>query len=154
MSHANAAAAAGLAGTLTKPVRQSELFDCLMDGLFMRRHDDVAVRPAPVASGRGHLLVVEDNVMNQLVATKLLAKLGYTVDVSGNGVEALEALDGGQRYDAVLMDCQMPVMDGYAATREIRRREGANGHTPIIAMTAAAMDGTAPPAWTRGWMTT
>jgi len=137
------AATAGLAGTLTKPVRQSELFNCLMGGLSTHRVvvDDVPPQPAAEARARGHVLLVEDNAMNQLVARKLLTKLGYTVDVSRNGVEALEALEGDARYVAVLMDCQMPVMDGYAATREIRRREGGTRHTPIIAMTAAAMEG-------------
>ena len=78
--------------------------------------------------------------MNQLVATKLLAKLGYEVAVAGNGIEALQSMVDAE-YDAVLMDCQMPEMDGYAATRELRRREGGTRHTPVIAMTAAAMQG-------------
>ena len=136
------AEAAGLSGSLTKPVRQSELFNCLMGGLSMGAEEVVpAKRPAAHASGvRGRLLLVEDNSMNQLVATKLLVKLGYEVAVSANGLEALESMADAE-YDAVLMDCQMPVMDGYAATREIRRREGGTRHTPVIAMTAAAMQG-------------
>jgi two-component system sensor histidine kinase/response regulator len=133
---------AGLSGSLTKPVRQSELFNCLTAGLSMQGDENVS-EPAPdldVPTGQGHLLLVEDNSMNQLVATSLLAKLGYEVEVAGNGIEALEAMAEAE-YDAVLMDCQMPEMDGYAATREIRRREGGTRHTPVIAMTAAAMQG-------------
>jgi two-component system sensor histidine kinase/response regulator len=135
------AAAAGLAGTLTKPVRQSELFNCLIGGLSMPADATVSTTPpAAEITRRGHLLLVEDNAMNQLVATKILAKLGYEVAVAGNGIEALQSMDEAA-YDAVLMDCQMPEMDGYAATRELRRREGDARHTPVIAMTAAAMQG-------------
>jgi|GEM_PF-1463314 PAS domain S-box len=137
------AEAAGLDGTMTKPVRQSELFNCLMGGLSMpldqTESDASPVTPERMAL-RGNLLLVEDNTMNQLVATKLLGKLGYEVAVAGNGIEALAEMDRAD-YDAVLMDCQMPEMDGYAATREVRRREGDARHTPIIAMTAAAMQG-------------
>jgi CheY-like chemotaxis protein len=136
------AAAAGLAGTMTKPVRQSELFNCLIGGLSMPADEVIpATRPATQATvARGRLLLVEDNSMNQLVATKLLGKLGYEVTVSANGLEALQSMADAE-YDAVLMDCQMPEMDGYAATREIRRREGGTRHVPVIAMTAAAMQG-------------
>ena len=137
------AQAAGLSGTLTKPVRHSELFNCLMEGLAMPAEhvmsEPVATVVEPTTSG-GCLLLVEDNTMNQLVATKLLAKLGYDVTVAGNGIKALAAMEHTE-FDAVLMDCQMPEMDGYEATREIRRREGTTRHTPVIAMTAAAMQG-------------
>jgi two-component system sensor histidine kinase/response regulator len=81
--------------------------------------------------------VVEDNEVNQKVAIGLLEQLGYTADIAGDGLVALDALDR-RAYDAVLMDCQMPRMDGYQATTAIRRREGAD-HIPIIAMTASAM---------------
>jgi signal transduction histidine kinase/ActR/RegA family two-component response regulator len=87
-----------------------------------------------------HVLVAEDNPVNQIVAVAALKRCGCRVDVVSNGVQALEALTAGQ-YDAVLMDCQMPEMDGYAATRELRRLEQGGHRTPVIAMTAHAMDG-------------
>ncbi len=92
-------------------------------------------------SGAGaHLLVVEDNLVNQKVAARLIERLGYRVDVVANGVEAMKALST-MNYDAILMDCQMPEMDGYQAAAQIRSDEGAGRHTPIIAMTAGAMKG-------------
>jgi two-component system sensor histidine kinase/response regulator len=89
---------------------------------------------------RPRLLVVEDNPVNQMVAVGMLARLGYQADVAANGFEALAAV---ARFDygAVLMDCQMPEMDGYSATAGIRARERGATHLPIIAMTAAATAG-------------
>ena len=141
---------AGLAGFLTKPVRQSHLHACLATVMgrlaeagrtssqLVTRH---SLRDAG-ARARAHLLVAEDNAVNQKVAVKMLEKLGYRADVAGNGLEAVEAL-GRIPYAAVLMDCHMPEMDGYDATREIRRREalghpGGSRRTPVIAMTAGA----------------
>ena len=97
--------------------------------------------PAPARFGAGmRILVAEDNVVNQLVTRTMLDKLGYRADVVASGAEAIAALSE-DSYAAVLMDCQMPAMDGYDATREIRRRQGAHLHTPVIAMTAGAMNG-------------
>ena len=87
-----------------------------------------------------HVLVAEDSQINQIVAARSLERCGCQVDVVGDGREALEALLA-RRYDIVLMDCQMPEMDGYQATAELRRREPAGERTPVIAMTAQAMDG-------------
>jgi PAS domain S-box-containing protein len=134
----------GFAGSLTKPVRPSELFDCLITGLNsgappVPAEGPQTDRPEP-QEAKGMILLVEDNQMNQLVGSKVLAKLGYAFDVANHGGEAVSAIQA-RTYDAVLMDCQMPEMDGYQATAEIRRIEGTARRTPIIAMTAAAMDG-------------
>jgi CheY-like chemotaxis protein len=85
-----------------------------------------------------HVLVAEDNAVNRRVAKHLLEKLGCRVTLARDGVEALRAV-AAERFDAVLMDCQMPELDGYAATAEIRRREAPGSHLPVIAFTAHAM---------------
>jgi signal transduction histidine kinase/DNA-binding response OmpR family regulator len=134
-------------GFVAKPVRQSRLFDCLatvLSGtveLASSTPAELPVQggvPAPFPGTR--ILVVEDNRVNQLVATKILHKLGYRTDVVADGREAVTALSVAP-YAAVLMDCQMPNMDGYEATAVIRQAEGGHTRTPIIAMTASAMEG-------------
>lgn len=94
----------------------------------------------PETGRQGRVLVAEDTAANQKVAARIIERLGYRVDVVADGLQALEALSKNS-YAAVLMDVQMPNMDGYEATREIRRREGSKRHTPLIAMTANAMEG-------------
>jgi CheY-like chemotaxis protein len=91
----------------------------------------------PASVGRGHVLLVEDNPLNQLVTLGILSRLGYRAEVVDNGREAVEAVARGS-FGAVLMDCQLPGIDGYQATAEIRRSEGDARHTPIIALTASA----------------
>jgi PAS domain S-box-containing protein len=100
----------------------------------------VPLHPVEASRANARVLVAEDNAINQLVAKEMIRRLGYECDVVANGAEALEALRL-RRYAAVLMDCYMPEMDGFAATRELRARERAAGvaHTPVIAMTALAM---------------
>jgi CheY-like chemotaxis protein len=131
-------------GWVTKPVRGSAMFDCLMNALHpaLRLEVDAALTPAPASepapSANGHVLVVEDNRVNQKVAVAVLNRLGYSADTAIDGIEALDAMRH-HRYDLVLMDCQMPRMDGYETTVEIRSRERGVRHTPIVAMTASAM---------------
>ena len=84
------------------------------------------------------MLVVEDNPVNQLVTARTLERFGCRVRVVNNGIEALQAL-GERRYDVVFMDCHMPELDGYDATRELRRRASENATVPVIALTANAM---------------
>jgi two-component system, sensor histidine kinase and response regulator len=121
----------GVSKSLVKPVRKRHLRDVLVQTL---------VEPAqPAATGKAHILVVEDNAVNQKVTTMMLAHLGYSAEIAPNGKEALRAVSAGH-YDAILMDCQMPEMDGYQATREIRRNHGGL-RLPIIAMTAGVMQG-------------
>ncbi|MBA2447697.1 MAG: response regulator [Chloroflexi bacterium] len=140
--------AAGIAAALTKPIRQSQLFDTLARvmaepaGRELIETDAVMPStPHPVLADAGlPILVAEDSAVNRLVALGMLEKLGYRADTVENGREALEAL-GRRSYAAVLMDYQMPELDGVEATAEIRRREGAGRRTPIIAMTAHAMAG-------------
>ena len=150
-----AAHTSGIAAYLTKPVRQSQLFDCLMSviGASLESNvvlDSTEAEPSTLNSHRPLtaskrmpnrlILVAEDNIVNQKVAVRQLQTLGYRADAVANGREAIEALSR-IPYDLVLMDCQMPEMDGYEATIEIRRQEGTARHTPIVAMTAHALAG-------------
>ncbi len=145
---------AGVAAYLTKPVRQSQLFDCLttvMNQASVTKSETSATATSAKADAKPSqkeaakmsgklILLAEDNIVNQKVAVRQLQKLGYRADSVANGREAVEALER-IAYDLVLMDCQMPEMDGYAATAEIRRREGDGKHTLIVAMTANALQG-------------
>jgi signal transduction histidine kinase/DNA-binding response OmpR family regulator len=137
---------AGIVGSLSKPVRQSQLYNCLIAALEVPVQGTRVVgpqRPDPgevVMSLPGHVLLAEDHLVNQAVALNMLESLGCRVDTVANGREAVEALVR-TPYDAILMDCQMPEMDGFAATRMIRQHEtaAARKHTPIIALTAHAL---------------
>ncbi|MFA6576833.1 MAG: response regulator [Nocardioides sp.] len=136
------AARVGISGRLTKPVHLSRLAAVLEQAVSTNRRKEPATAVAPDLrpGGRGHILVVEDSFTNQLVAIGILEHLGYSTEVAANGIEALAAM-ARTDFGAVLMDCQMPEMDGYEATGEIRRREGPDRHTPVIAMTASATAG-------------
>ena len=139
---------------LVKPVRNSQLLQTLATNWAKRRGTDLAtagasLQPAPIRkpvvtrtlSGDPiRVLVAEDNVVNQKVAVKMLERLGIRADVAANGREVVE-LCALLPYDVIFMDCQMPEMDGYAATAEIRQRQGANARATIIAMTAEVMEG-------------
>jgi two-component system, sensor histidine kinase and response regulator len=132
------ARAAGISDFLVKPVRGRRVYAALV-GRRPERGDGVAARAAERRlPGGGKVLVVEDNEVNSMLAVRMLTKRGLEADVATNGGEALDAIER-KGYDAVLMDCQMPVLDGYEATRELRRREGSGRHLPVIAMTAHAL---------------
>ena len=151
---------AGIAAYLTKPAHRSQLYDCLtmiVDipaksatdplevGAASRPNDLLVTRHTlkeAAAATRARILVAEDNIVNQKVAVCQLEKLGYRADVVANGLEAIEAVSR-VSYALVLMDCQMPEMDGLKATAMIRKREGeqASRRLPIIAITANAMQG-------------
>ncbi len=140
--------ASGCAGYLTKPVKQSQLAETIA-AVMSRRRTGPNEPPGPVVTRhslredkrrRIRILLAEDNHMNQKLAVALLTKAGYLVDAVEDGRKAVEALRQGQ-YDLVLMDVQMPVMNGFEATKAIREMEGETKHTPIVAMTAYAMTG-------------
>jgi signal transduction histidine kinase/CheY-like chemotaxis protein len=137
----------GFAGYLLKPVAQRDLASCLilvLSGKAESWHTRTQpiVTQQRVAEQRGRerrrILLAEDNVVNEKVARHTLQRLGFHVDSVGNGREAVTAWQTG-RYDLILMDCQMPELDGYEATREIRNRERGEQHIPIVALTAHAM---------------
>ena len=134
------------AAYLTKPVKNSLLYQCLQTVLGIAGEGE----PAPLVTRhtlseqarQAHILIVEDNPTNQRVAEKMLARMGHVSVLANNGREALDRLETTD-FDLVLMDCQMPVMDGYEATRALRSRgpKSRNAQVPIIALTASAMQG-------------
>jgi signal transduction histidine kinase/CheY-like chemotaxis protein len=137
----------GVAAYLLKPVAQAELLEAILTARTPREPLNTAkhlVTRHTIAENRRKLriLLAEDNAVNQLLAVRLLQKQGFTVTVANNGSQALAAL-AREHFDVVLMDVQMPEMDGFEATAEIRKRETARGlpHQPIIAMTAHAIAG-------------
>jgi two-component system, sensor histidine kinase and response regulator len=138
--------AAGIAAYLTKPVKRSELLETILAATGARLKEGVQPSdPAhPSLTPSEHplrVLLVEDNAVNQKLATRILEKHGHTVIIANNGLEALEAIRRGQ-FDVALMDVQMPEMNGYEATARIRELEqGSERHLPIVAMTAHAMKG-------------
>ena len=144
--HAEEARRSGIEAYLTKPVRQSELYDAI--ATVMSKAEVASEEQAPPitrdhmeeARAEARVLVAEDNPVNQRVAVRMLERLGYQVDLVANGLEAVEA-HSQSHHAAILMDVQMPEVDGYEATEEIRRREVDDGgcRVPIIAMTAGAL---------------
>jgi CheY-like chemotaxis protein len=146
--------AAGICNWLTKPVKSNQLYRCLtrLAGIappsagtspsVSQPQGNQRSQPVSPSSPDTRVLLAEDNPVNQLVAVCQLRKLGYKVDAVNDGFKAVEAWRRGV-YQIILMDCQMPEMDGYAATRKIRdlEQEGQLAPTRIIAMTANAMQG-------------
>ncbi len=149
---------AGISASLNKPYRQNDLLEKIYETLDLKRrgkgannfsiHTSITADFNAAANSENlmmngkqrRILLVEDNQVNQLVAQTLLKKFGYQADVAGNGLEAIKALEL-LPYDLVLMDCQMPEMDGYEATRAIRSRNWKAAKIPIIALTAHAIEG-------------
>jgi CheY-like chemotaxis protein len=132
-----------------KPVTQRDLTECLILVLantaqsWHLRSQPIITRHALRAQRtqtRHRILLAEDNLVNQKVALRLLERLDYRVDVVADGLAAIAAWQTG-KFDLIIMDCQMPQMDGYEATREIRRLEAGRSHIPIVALTAHAMQG-------------
>ena len=152
LHHGTTVAEAGFKSYLTKPIKQSELYDAIVGALHpvilgaIGHCEPVSAASAPHSNlsetpeSKRRVLVAEDNAVNQLLALTLIRKFGYSAHAVANGEEALQAFSTGD-YDLVLMDCQMPEMDGFEATTAIRKLESAENRprTPVIALTANAM---------------
>jgi CheY-like chemotaxis protein len=134
-----------VSGYLTKPVTGSDLAEVIRSVLAGARESEprlVTRHTLREGEARYHVLLAEDNEVNRMLAAKLLTKRGHTFVAVSDGREALAAIDAGGRFDIVLMDVQMPVMDGFEATAAIREAEAVRGgHLPIVALTAHAMKG-------------
>jgi len=144
----HAAIASGFSRYLTKPIRQSHLFDCIVEATgashqtmsepLERRKTNRQLSDDHVPRRSERILLVEDEPVNQLLAQQQLRKIGFFTHAVADGEQAVEAI-AHEHYDLVLMDCQMPIMDGFAAARAVRRREAKTGRRiPIVAMTANA----------------
>ncbi len=132
----------GISGYLLKPVKQSELLEAIRHVLGAKAKGDLVTRHSlREVRARRHVLVAEDNLVNQTLALRMLEKLGHTVEIAGDGRAVQKALEK-RRFDLIFMDVQMPEMNGFEATAMIREKEKhTGGHIPIIAMTAHAMKG-------------
>jgi PAS domain S-box-containing protein len=136
----------GISTYLKKPIKQAELFEAIQTTLGIAHKPDESNQPVAecIVGGRKHLvriLLVEDNPVNQTLALRLLEKRGCTVSIASNGKEALKFLEG-ESFDLILMDIEMPEMNGFETTKAIRNaEESSGGHIPVIAMTAHAMAG-------------
>jgi|GEM_PF-2808793 len=153
---AKAAKETGFRGYLTKPIRKNDLLECITLALEIKAeqdnlNEDILITKHIIKENQFNnkfkILLVEDNKTNQKLTTKILSKANFICDITSNGVEAIEAYKN-KSYDLILMDCQMPILDGYEATREIRNIEDSKAmlerntkHIPIIALTAHSLDG-------------
>jgi CheY-like chemotaxis protein len=135
-----------VAGCLNEPLRRAALLECLVGEIDAEARSTHAAADTEASPLAGRVLLVEDNLVNQEIAAAMLRSLGCEVDIADTGLAALGAVEA-RSYDAILMDCHMPEMDGFEATAALRAREApsagrpACARLPIVALTANAMDG-------------